>query len=132
MNGDIGFTEIKPDQMQVINPLLILVFIPIFDCAIYPFLAKLGLRRPLQKLAAGGYLAAIAFVISGFVELQLEKTYPVFPAPNESQVRIFNGVGCNYSLSSSVINSNLNSLDMTKFSVMSNTNSTESLTFVGE
>ncbi|CRK92335.1 CLUMA_CG005856, isoform A [Clunio marinus] len=85
MNGDIGFTEIKPDQMQVINPLLILVFIPIFDCAIYPFLAKIGLRRPLQKLAAGGILAGVAFLVSGLVELQLEKTYPVFPQPNESQ-----------------------------------------------
>lgn len=132
MNGDIGFTEIKPDQMQVINPLLILVFIPIFDCAIYPFLAKLGLRRPLQKLAAGGYLAAIAFLISGIVELQLEKTYPVFPAPSESQVRIFNGIGCNYSMSSSVTNDKLSALQMAKFSVISDVNSTNSVTFVGK
>lgn len=98
MNGDIGFMEIKPDQMQLINPLLILVFIPIFDCAVYPALAAIGLKRPLQKLAAGGILAGIAFLISGFVELQLEKTYPVFPNANESQIRIFNGLPCNYEL----------------------------------
>lgn len=128
MNGNIGFMEIKPDQMQVINPLLILIFIPIFDCAIYPFLAKLGLRRPLQKLAAGGILAAVAFTISGFVELKLEKTYPVYPQPNESQVRIFNGVSCNYSISSSLVGTsdlNLSYLGMETFSVNSDGNVTK-------
>lgn len=98
MDGNIGFTEIKPDQMQLINPLLILAFIPLFDCAVYPLLANFGLKRPLQKLAAGGILAGIAFLISGFVELRLEKTYPVFPRPNESQMRIFNGLPCTYEL----------------------------------
>lgn len=100
MDGDIGFTDIKPDQMQVLNPLLILVFIPLFDCAVYPALSLIGIRRPLQKLTLGGIFAGIAFVISAFVEIQLEKTYPVFPEPTESQVRIFNGMPCNYSISS--------------------------------
>lgn len=130
MNGNIGFTEIKPDQMQVINPLLILVFIPIFDCAIYPILSKVGLKRPLQKLAAGGILAGIAFLISGAVELQLEKTYPDYPQPNDSQVRIFNTVHCNYTISSSVVassNALLNSLDVKKFSVTSDKNSSKSI-----
>lgn len=98
MNGDIGFTEIKPDQMQLLNPLLILVFIPLFDCCVYPVLSKFGIRRPLQKLTAGGVLAGVAFLMSGFVELQLEKTYPVFPTPTESQMRIFNGVPCTFEL----------------------------------
>jgi solute carrier family 15 (oligopeptide transporter), member 1 len=120
MNGNLGFIDIKPDQMQVVNPLLILIFIPIFDCAIYPFLSKLGLKRPLQKLAAGGILAAVAFAVSGIVEIQLEQTYPVLPKPNESQVRIFNGFSCNYSLSSDIVGINtqqLNSLDINDFNV---------------
>ena len=132
MDGNIGFAEIKPDQMQVINPLLILIFIPIFDCAVYPFLSKLGLRRPLQKLAAGGILAGIAFVISGFIELQLEKTYPVFPQPNESQVRIFNGAPCNFTINSSLVGDsdfNFNSLDMKIFSVQTDSNTTRPITF---
>lgn len=131
MDGNIGFTQIKPDQMQVINPLLILIFIPIFDCGIYPLLAKIGLRRPLQKLAAGGILAGIAFLVSGFVELQLEKTYPVFPQPTESQVRIFNGVPCSFSIGSSVgdsSNSFLSALQMRQFSVTADHNSTSALT----
>lgn len=96
MVGDVGFIEIKPDQMQLLNPLLILVFIPLFDCTVYPILSKFGLRRPLQKLATGGILAGIAFLISGIVELKLEMTYPVHPSPGESQMRIFNGVPCTF------------------------------------
>ena len=40
MDGTIGATTIKPDQMQVINPLLILLLIPIFDRLIYPLFGK--------------------------------------------------------------------------------------------
>jgi solute carrier family 15 oligopeptide transporter 1 len=98
MDGNIGFTEIKPDQMQLLNPLLILTFIPLFDCAVYPILQKFGLRRPLQKLTLGGILAAVAFLVSGLLEVKLEKTYPVFPSSDEYQLRIFNSLPCTYEL----------------------------------
>lgn len=40
--------------------------------AIYPFLTWCKLvRKPLHKMILGGILAAIAFLISGFVELKL-------------------------------------------------------------
>lgn len=98
LDGDIGFYEIKPDQMQVFNPLLILVFIPLYDAVFYPLLSKVGLRRPLQKLTAGGILAGIAFLLSAFVEFQLEETYPVLPAAGEAQLRLFNGLPCDYNV----------------------------------
>lgn len=119
MNGDIGFTEIKPDQMQLLNPLLILVFIPLFDCAVYPILKTFGIRRPLQKLAAGGILAGIAFMISGFVELQLQETYPKFPNENESQMRIFNSLSCRYELqnfSGTSLENQLNQFELYEYS----------------
>lgn len=53
MDGDIGFYTIKPDQMQVVNPLLILIFIPLYEIAFYPLLNLIGIRRPLQKLTGG-------------------------------------------------------------------------------
>lgn len=99
MDGDIGFYEIKPDQMQVINPFLILVFIPLYEAYFYPLLSKFGIRRPLQKLTAGGILAGVAFLISGLVELELEKTYPVRPGDLESQFRVFNSLPCEYKAS---------------------------------
>lgn len=102
MDGKVGPITIKPDQMQVINPFLILLFIPLFDCFVYPALTKVGIKRPLQKLTFGGILAGVAFLISGFVELSLEKTYPVIPGSNEGQIRIFNGNPCNYMVYSTI------------------------------
>lgn len=92
MNGDMGSWDIKPDQMQMINPFLILAFIPLYEALFYPLLAKVGIRRPLQKLILGGICAGIAFILSGVVELKLEETYPVLPSVNSTQLRIFNGI----------------------------------------
>ena len=38
--GQLGSFIIKPDQMQVVNPLMILILIPIFDRFIYPQFGK--------------------------------------------------------------------------------------------
>lgn len=102
MTGELGPYTIKPDQLQVVNPLLILAFIPLFQYAVYPMLAKCGLKTPLQKLTTGGILAALAFLISGFVELELQKTYPVLPTEHEGQLRIFNGMQCEYKIISNI------------------------------
>lgn len=96
MDGEIFGIFIKPDQMQVINPLLILGFIPLFDYVLYPLLSMVGIRRPLQKLTLGGLLAAGAFILSAFVELKLEAVAPVVPGEMTSQLRIYNGMPCDY------------------------------------
>ncbi|XP_055627524.1 peptide transporter family 1 [Toxorhynchites rutilus septentrionalis] len=104
MDGDLGFWTIKPDQMQVINPLLILFFIPLYEVAFYPLLSMIGIRRPLQKLTLGGILGGVAFVISTFVEIELESTYAVLPKAGESQIRIFNGMNCLYDVQTDIPN----------------------------
>ncbi|EDV45753.1 peptide transporter family 1 isoform X2 [Drosophila erecta] len=102
MDGDMGSWDIKPDQLQVLNPLLILLFIPLYDVAFYPVLRLVGIRRPLQKLTMGGILAGIAFIISGVVELKLEKTYPDLPYSQNIQLRIFNADKCDYRFTSNI------------------------------
>eukprot|EP00099_Drosophila_melanogaster_P010538 NP_001284846.1 uncharacterized protein Dmel_CG2930, isoform F [Drosophila melanogaster] len=102
MDGDMGSWDIKPDQLQVLNPLLILIFIPLYDVALYPALKLVGIRRPLQKLTMGGILAGIAFIISGVVELSLEKTYPDLPYSQNIQLRIFNADNCDYFFTSNI------------------------------
>ena len=73
MNGDISFTTVLPDQIQVANPVMILAFIPLFEYGIYPAFNKFGLlKTPLQKIVTGGFLAAVAFFISGGLDLVLE------------------------------------------------------------
>ncbi|XP_070134774.1 peptide transporter family 1 isoform X2 [Drosophila bipectinata] len=102
MDGDMGSWNIKPDQLQVLNPLLILLFIPLYDVAFYPALRLVGIRRPLQKLTMGGILAGIAFIISGVVELNLEKTYPDLPTSQYVQLRVFNTQPCDYTFTSNL------------------------------
>ncbi|CAG9803152.1 unnamed protein product [Chironomus riparius] len=102
MDGDLGFYVLKPDQMQVINPLLILVFIPLYEVAFYPLLNLIGIRRPLQKLTLGGIFAGIAFIMSAIVEINLEKTYAVLPQWGSSQLRLYNGRNCDYTLTTNI------------------------------
>ena len=72
MDGRIFGYTIKPDQMQVLNPVLILLFIPIFEMLVYPALKTVGVKKPLQKLVIGGFLAAVAFGCSAILEFQVE------------------------------------------------------------
>lgn len=75
MNGDLGFYIFKPDQLTFVNPLLVLILIPIFEYVIYPLLSKVGISTPLQKVTLGGVLAGVAFLISALVESQIDSTY---------------------------------------------------------
>lgn len=95
MNGDIGFYTILPDQFQVVNPLLILLFIPLFQYIIYPLLAKCNLlTSPLEKMIWGGFLAALAFVVSATVSLSIEATDPILPENGFAQLRFYNPLPC--------------------------------------
>lgn len=73
--------SIKPDQIQMLNALLILVFVPIFDLIIYPLVGLCRIKiTPLRKMAAGMIFAALAFGAATMVEINVVKTV-VDPAP---------------------------------------------------
>lgn len=69
LNGRVGPFTILPDQLKILNPLLILIMVPIFEAYIYPFVRRFTPITPLRKMAAGGILTAAAFVMAGFVEV---------------------------------------------------------------
>lgn len=76
MNGDLGgFYTIKPDQMIIFNSLFSLILIPIFEHIFYPLLAQIGIKKPLQKMACGLFLAAASFIIAAFLETQIDKNF---------------------------------------------------------
>lgn len=43
MNGDFGF-QIQPDQMQIVNPILIVIMVPVVDSLVYPLIKKCKLN----------------------------------------------------------------------------------------
>ncbi|XP_012222206.1 solute carrier family 15 member 1 isoform X2 [Linepithema humile] len=95
MDGQIGSFVLLPDQLQAVNPLLIVIFIPIFETCIYPFFTRIHMiDTPLKKLVVGGFLASLAFVAAGLVELGLESTHPELPTLGSAQIRIFNTMNC--------------------------------------
>jgi len=95
MNGFTWGWQILPDQMQVANPILILLLIPLFDQIIYPMLGKVGLlKTPLQRVVTGCFLCGLSFVISGVLELELRKGYPDLPKDGQTKIFLHNGLQC--------------------------------------
>lgn len=95
MNGFTFGWQILPDQMQVANPILILLLIPLFDQVIYPLLGKVGLlKTPLQRVVTGCFLCGLSFVISGVLELELRKGYPDLPKLDQAKIFVHNGLDC--------------------------------------
>lgn len=66
----LGITWLS-SQIQAINPILIMVFIPIFTFAIYPSLNKMFKLTPLRKIAIGMFLTVPAFLIPAWIESRL-------------------------------------------------------------
>jgi dipeptide/tripeptide permease len=65
---------IEPDQMQALNPVLILAMIPLFDQIIYPFLEKHQVPlRPVPRMVAGMVLSALAFLLSGLLQIAMDQ-----------------------------------------------------------
>ncbi|XP_041822638.1 solute carrier family 15 member 1b [Chelmon rostratus] len=91
LDGDFGLLIIQPEQMQTVNPILILILVPIMDSVVYPLISKCGLNfSPLKRMTVGMFFAALAFVAAALVQIQVDKTLPKFPSSTEGQVKFIN------------------------------------------
>ena len=61
-----------PAEVQAVNPVLILVYIPLFSYAIYPAIDRVFPLSPLRKIGMGLFLAALAFAISAWIEIDIQ------------------------------------------------------------
>lgn len=82
MDGHIGNFIIQPEQISLANPLFVILLIPLFEFVLHPLLGKIGLRRPLQRMTVGMFLAATAFVLAALVQFKIEAS------PGEKTVHI--------------------------------------------
>uniref|UniRef100_A0A663N5Y9 Solute carrier family 15 member 2 n=1 Tax=Athene cunicularia TaxID=194338 RepID=A0A663N5Y9_ATHCN len=91
MNADFGIYVLQPDQMQFLNPLLILVFIPIFDLGLYPLINMCKFNfTPIRKMATGMILAGMAFGLAAVVEVKINENDMPRLVPEESLIRVLN------------------------------------------
>ena len=72
MDRVLGITWLE-SQVQVVNPVLILLLIPTFTYVLYPAMGKFFEPTPLRKIGLGLLLTAAAFAISGFVETRIQR-----------------------------------------------------------
>jgi POT family proton-dependent oligopeptide transporter len=72
MNRHLFGIEWKPAQIQTVNPLFVLIMLPLFSYAIYPALGKVFKVTPLRKIGMGLFTITLAFVIVGWIQLRIE------------------------------------------------------------
>jgi POT family proton-dependent oligopeptide transporter len=64
--------EVLPAQMQVVNPVLVLILIPLFTYVIYPFLGKFFTVTPLRKIGIGLFMTAASFVVIALAQQKID------------------------------------------------------------
>lgn len=73
MDGRVGAFTILPDQINTINPLIILIMVPVFEAYIYPLARRFFKVTPLRKMAVGGVLIGLSFVMAGMLQVKSVK-----------------------------------------------------------
>ncbi|MFP8873774.1 MAG: POT family MFS transporter [Myxococcota bacterium] len=61
--------EWLPSQIQALNPVLILLFIPLFSFGLYPLLERIFAVTPLRKIGIGLFITVGAFLVPAFLEM---------------------------------------------------------------
>jgi POT family proton-dependent oligopeptide transporter len=64
--------NLLPAQVQTANPILILLFIPLVNYVIYPFMGRFFAPTPLRRIGIGLFLTAISFVIICYIQKQID------------------------------------------------------------
>jgi len=96
MNGYIGALHLLPDQMQIVNPLLIVTLIPVFEVTLYPCLKAIKFNfSPLRRMGAGMFFAGLAFIVAALIQQKIDVNLTVVPdRSTETTLRYINTADC--------------------------------------
>ncbi|MGZ4985107.1 MAG: POT family MFS transporter [Chthoniobacterales bacterium] len=64
--------DLQAAQVQTANPILILLFIPLVNYVLYPFIDRFFPLTPLRKIGIGLFLTAGSFVVIVFIQHQID------------------------------------------------------------
>jgi POT family proton-dependent oligopeptide transporter len=62
----------KPAQIQTVNPIFILIALPLFSYWIYPAIDKVFRLTPLRKISIGLFITALAFGIVAWIQARID------------------------------------------------------------
>lgn len=73
MHMDLNMLGIDflPEQVHAVNPLLILIYIPLFSYVIFPAVEKVVHLTPLRKIGAGFVLTSLSFLVVAWIESRI-------------------------------------------------------------
>ncbi|KAF2807669.1 MFS peptide transporter [Mytilinidion resinicola] len=81
--GQTQLHNIPNDIMQNIDPLTILLFIPLLDRLLYPLLRRLSIPfPPISRITAGFLLASLAMLYAAFVQHLIYTSPPCYSRPS--------------------------------------------------
>ncbi|HWW00766.1 MAG TPA: POT family MFS transporter [Candidatus Acidoferrum sp.] len=75
MNRHLFGIDWKPAQVQTVNPIFILIMLPLFSYAVYPVISKVFQLTPLRKIGIGLFITALAFLIVAGIQLRIDAGY---------------------------------------------------------
>jgi POT family proton-dependent oligopeptide transporter len=64
--------EWKPAQIQTVNPIFILIMLPVFSYFIYPAIDKVFRLTSLRKFGLGLFTTALAFLIVALIQVRID------------------------------------------------------------
>ncbi|MBC7691190.1 MAG: POT family MFS transporter [Methylotenera sp.] len=71
-------TKLQSSQIGALNPIMVMVLIPLFSFGVYPMVEKMGIKlTPLRKMSTGMILAAASFVICGVLQMAIDSGHSV-------------------------------------------------------
>ncbi|KAK9479121.1 POT family-domain-containing protein [Lipomyces japonicus] len=80
--GEMNTHGISNDFMQNINPITIIIFIPVCDLIVYPTLRKIGIPfKPISRIFMGFIFASIAMAYAAIVQHLIYQAGPCYEFP---------------------------------------------------
>lgn len=75
MNSNWGSMRIDAETSTILNPILIVLLVPIFSKFVYPTIeSRFGRFRLLDRMLVGMFLSVIAFIVVGIIQIEVDKT----------------------------------------------------------
>jgi POT family proton-dependent oligopeptide transporter len=64
--------RVLPEQVQILNPILILILVPVFNYGVYPLINRVFPLTSLRKIGIGLFLTASSFVVLWWIQIQID------------------------------------------------------------
>ena len=69
----VGGFELAPSQLQALNPLMVMLLIPLNSFVVFPLLERRGIQvTPLRRMAAGMFIAGFSYILVALIQLSLD------------------------------------------------------------